>query len=360
MLKHFLQGKSPGFARLVGLGYPFQRRADQEHQIITLKKEKTAMEAEVRIGTRGSKLAIWQAEWVKDRLSKNFSPVKCELIEIKTTGDKIRDVALAKVGSKGLFVKEIEDALLDGRIDLAVHSMKDVPTELPDPLHIAAISEREDPRDVMISDLWKRFQDLPQGAKVGTSSLRRQAQLLHLRPDLKMEIIRGNLDTRIRKLREQGLDAVIAAAAGVIRLGEQERIAEYLDYDLSLPPMGQGALAVECRKEDRRINEMLKCVNDPVASDTIRAERAFLQKLEGGCQVPIAAYGELRNGSLRLRGLVASVNGRKLIKDEIFGDPRESESLGRRLAERLLAAGGKEILKEVYESASSSLRPAAS
>jgi hydroxymethylbilane synthase len=315
---------------------------------------------EIRIGTRGSKLALWQANWVKERIEKRFASASCEIVIIKTTGDKIQDVALAKVGSKGLFVKEIEDALLDGRIDLAVHSMKDVPTKLPDRLHIGAITEREDPRDVIISDRWKGFHELPQGARVGTSSLRRQAQLLHIRPDLKIGVLRGNLDTRIRKLREEGFDAVIAAAAGVIRLGEEHRIAEYLDYDLSLPAMGQGTLAIECRKEDHRINEVLKSFNDPGVSHAVRAERAFLERLEGGCQVPIAAYGEVRNGALRLRGLIASVDGKDLVKGEISGNPEDAESLGRRLAEKLLSSGGEEILKKVYASSALSERPAAS
>ncbi len=303
---------------------------------------------EIRIGTRGSKLALWQANWVKDRIERRFPSAKCQLVKIRTKGDKVRDVALAKVGGKGLFVKEIEEALLRRRIDLAVHSMKDVPTDLPTPLHIGAITEREDPRDVMISDRWKRFSELPEGARVGTSSLRRQAQLLHVRPDLKMEVLRGNLDTRIRKLKKEGLDAVIVAASGVIRLGEQHRISEYLDYDLSLPPMGQGTFGIECRKEDQEINEILKTLNDPGVSKAVRAERAFLGRLEGGCQVPIAVYGESLNGALRLRGLIASVDGKELIKDEISGDPGDSESLGRRLAEKLLRSGGEAILKRIY------------
>ncbi len=303
---------------------------------------------EIRIGTRGSKLALWQANWVKERIERRFPSVKCQLVKIRTKGDKIRDVALAKVGGKGLFVKEIEDALLRRQIDLAVHSMKDVPTDLPDPLHIGAITEREDPRDVMISDRWNRFTELPEGATVGTSSLRRQAQLLHVRPDLKMEVLRGNLDTRIKKLKKEGLDAVIVAASGVIRLGEQHRISEYLDYDLTLPPMGQGTFGIECRKEDQEINEILKTLNDPGVSEAVRAERAFLGRLEGGCQVPIAVYGELQDGALRLRGLIASVDGKELIKDEISGNPGEPESLGRRLAEKLLQSGGGVILKKIY------------
>ena len=301
-----------------------------------------------RIGTRSSKLALWQANWVKERIERQHPSAGCRLVKIRTKGDKIRDVALAKVGGKGLFVKEIEEALIAGRIDLAVHSMKDVPTKLPDLLHIAAITEREDPRDVMISDRWKRFDDLPKGARVGTSSLRRQAELLHVRPDLMMVDLRGNLDTRIGKLRTEDLDAVIVAASGVIRMGLQHRISEYLDYDLCLPPMGQGAFGLECRRADREINEVLKTLHDPTASRTVRAERAFLELLEGGCQVPIGVYGELRQGALRLRGLIASLDGKVMIKDEVSGDPEEPESLGRKLAERLLHSGGAAILKEIY------------
>ena len=209
---------------------------------------------QVRVGTRGSELALWQANWVKENIAGQHPEVVCELVKITTKGDKIRDVALAKVGGKGLFVKEIEDALLTGRIDLAVHSMKDVPTTLPDLLHIAAITEREDPRDVMLSDRWRSFGELPKGARIGTSSLRRQAVLRHIRPDLQMVDLRGNLDTRIKKLTGEGLDAIIVAAAGVIRMGLPHRIVEYLDFDLCLPPMGQGALALECRKDDQRID----------------------------------------------------------------------------------------------------------
>jgi len=303
---------------------------------------------EIRIGTRGSKLALWQANWVKDRIEGRFPSAVCRLVKIRTKGDKIRDVALARVGGKGLFVKEIEDALLKRRIDLAVHSMKDVPTKLPESLHIGAITEREDPRDVMISDRWKRFDELPKGARVGTSSLRRQAQLLHARPDLKMEVLRGNLDTRIKKLKQEALDAVIVAAAGVIRMGEQHLIAEYLDYDLCLPPMGQGTFGLECRKEAPEINEILNALNDPDVSRAVRAERAFLEKLEGGCQVPIAVYGGLSDGTLRLRGLISSLDGKDLIKDEASGNPDEPESLGRTLAEKLLQSGGEAILKEIY------------
>jgi hydroxymethylbilane synthase len=310
------------------------------------------MGRKVRIGTRGSKLALWQANWVKERIEKQSPRIKTEIVKIKTTGDKILDVALAKVGGKGLFVKEIEEALLDHRIDVAVHSTKDVPTKLADHLHIAAITEREDPRDVMISNRWKHFNELPREARVGTSSLRRQAQLLHIRPDLKMEILRGNLDTRLRKLREEGLDAIIVAASGVIRLGEQRQITQYLERDFCLSAIGQGTLALECREEDQEINEILRPLDAPDVSMAVRAERAFLERLEGGCQVPIAAYGEIENGVLLLEGRIASVDGKELVGDKISGDPGDPEALGRKLAERLLASGGEAILKEIYGSLS--------
>ncbi len=312
------------------------------------------MGSKVRIGTRGSKLALWQANWVKERIEKGPFQAKGEIVKIKTTGDKIQDVALAKVGGKGLFVKEIEEALIDRRIDVAVHSTKDVPTKLADSLHIAAITEREDPRDVMISTRWKTFRDLPQEAKIGTSSLRRQAQLLHVRPDLKMMILRGNLDTRLRKLREEGLDAVIVAASGVIRLEEEGQISEYLDFDLCLPATGQGSFALECRKDDKEVNEILRPLNASNVSLAVRAERAFLERLEGGCQVPIAAYGQVENGTLVLDGLIASIDGKDFVRDKISGDPKDPEAIGRTLAERLLGSGGKAILKEIYGSLSQS------
>jgi len=312
------------------------------------------MERKVRIGTRGSKLALWQANWVKERVEKQTPQIKGEIVKIKTMGDKILDVALAQVGGKGLFVKEIEEALLDRRIDVAVHSMKDVPTKLANSLHIAAITEREDPRDVMISNRWKHFEELPREAKVGTSSLRRQAQLLRVRPDLKMTILRGNLDTRMKKLKEEGLDAIIVAASGVIRLGEERQITQYLDFDLCLPATGQGTFALECRKEDVEINGILKPLNAPNVSLAVRAERAFLKKLEGGCQVPIAAYGQIENGVLLLNGLIASVDGKDLVRDKISGNPGDPEAIGRKLAERLLNSGGEAILKEIYGSLSQS------
>ncbi len=306
------------------------------------------------IGTRGSALALWQAEWVKASLEKLSSGVQIELNKIKTTGDKILDVPLAKVGGKGLFVKEIEEALLEGRADIAVHSMKDVPTEFPPGLHLAVICEREDPRDAFISAIKdgqfrvKSFNDLPRGARIGTSSLRRSSQLLNKRPDLKIEQLRGNLNTRLRKLDEGLFDAIILAVAGVKRLGWQDRITEILPPEISLPAIGQGAVGIETRIDDKVINSLISELNHSETSICVRAERSVLERLEGGCQVPIAAHARLLNGIITIDGLVGSVTGDRIVKSSIEGNPDNAESLGLRLAENLLAMGAKEILDEVY------------
>ena len=317
------------------------------------------------IGTRASKLALWQAEWVKSELERLYPGIEVELNKIKTTGDKILDVPLAKVGGKGLFVKEIEEAILRGEADIAVHSMKDVPTEFPEGLHLAVICKREDPRDAFITGKGEaatrqagnavaayhatpmKFADLKQGAVIGTSSLRRSCQLLHIRPDLKIEQLRGNLDTRIRKLDEGQFDAIILAAAGVKRLGWSERITEILSTKTSLPAIGQGAIGIECRT-DGDINDLIVPLNDPETSICVRAERAFLKKLEGGCQVPIAAYARLEDKILVMEGLVGSVAGDIIIKEKIEGVPSDAEALGLALAESLLSRGAKKILDEVY------------
>ncbi|GMR04415.1 MAG: hydroxymethylbilane synthase [Thermodesulfobacteriota bacterium] len=302
------------------------------------------------IGTRGSKLALWQAEWVKSEIEKRNPGTGVTLERIKTTGDKITDVPLAQVGGKGLFVKEIEEALLDGRIDLAVHSMKDVPTALPEGLHLRAITEREDPRDAVLSRTGVFLKDLPKGAKIGTSSLRRQAQILHMRPDFEIIQLRGNVDTRIRKLDEGHFDAIILAGAGVKRLGWEGRVTEYLSPEVSLPAIGQGALGIETRVDDEYINNVAAFFDHPGTSTAVRAERALLKRLEGGCQVPIAAYGELtEGGGLRLTGLVASTDGKTLVKDVLCGTAADAESMGRKLAEMLLKEGAWEILKDLYD-----------
>lgn len=308
------------------------------------------MTRRIRIGTRGSALALWQAEWVKSELEKRYPGMTVELIKIKTTGDKILDVPLAKVGGKGLFVKEIEEAMLRGEIDIAVHSMKDVPTMFPEGLHLGAITKREDPRDAFISRGSVRFKDLPQGAKVGTSSLRRQAQLMNIRPDLEILQLRGNVDTRLRKLREGQFDAIILAAAGIKRLGLSQNVTEYIEPEVSLPAIGQGALGIECKKDDREVNDLISFFNHPESRTCVSAERALLKRLEGGCQVPIACYGKIIDGGLHLTGLVASVDGKHIIKDSINGRPEDAERLGVTLAENLLEQGADAILREVYGS----------
>ena len=309
------------------------------------------------IATRGSKLALWQAEWVKSGLEKINPELSIELKKIKTTGDKILDVPLAQVGGKGLFVKEIEEAMLRGEADLAVHSMKDVPTDLPEGLHLSAICKREDPRDALIAaggpknaaaGFGLRFEDLPQGANVGTSSLRRMCQILSRRPDLGITQVRGNVDTRIKKLDEGGFDAIILAVAGIKRLGRADRITEILSTDVCLPAIGQGAVGVECRIDDEFMNSMLKRLDHEETSVCVRAERAFLKKLEGGCQVPIAAYAELNGGNIVIKGLVGSLNGETIIKDVMEGRPADAWQLGTTLAEKILSGGGHKILSEFY------------
>ncbi len=306
------------------------------------------MRKEIRIGTRASALALWQAEWVKSELEKKYPGVTVSLTKIKTTGDKILDVPLAKVGGKGLFVKEIEEAMLRNEIDIAVHSMKDVPTFFPDGLHLGAITKREDPRDALLSRQGVKFSDLPKGANIGTSSLRRQAQFLHHRPDFVIHQLRGNVDTRLRKLREGQYDAIILAAAGVKRLGLAGNVTEYIEPEISLPAIGQGALGIECRVDDRELNDMIAFFNHADSRVCVTGERALLRRLEGGCQVPIACHGRIQNGGLSLAGLVGSVDGKRIVKDEIDGPQSEAERLGVELAERLLKQGADAILREVY------------
>lgn len=303
------------------------------------------------LGTRGSKLAVQQSEWVQAQLKELAPDVTVTLRRIQTSGDKILDVPLAKIGGKGLFVKEIEEALLAGEIDLAVHSMKDVPTKLPDGLDILCIPMREDPRDALISRTGCVFKDLPRGARVGTSSLRRQAQFLHARPDLQIEMLRGNLDTRLRKLREGQFDAIVLAAAGLRRLAWTHEITEYLDPHISLPAIGQGALGIEGRRDDLFVRLLLRRLDHASTKVAVQAERALLDRLEGGCQVPIAAYATVNETGLRLEGLVASVDGKDMVRDVMEGPSEQASELGRQLAERLLARGGGKILKTIYGTA---------
>lgn len=302
----------------------------------------------LRIGTRGSSLALWQAEWVKSQLLGGQQELIVELVVIKTTGDKILDVPLAMVGGKGLFVKEIEEALLDGRADLAVHSVKDMPAVLPEGLHLAAMPPREDPRDALISKNGAGLDKLPHGARVGTSSLRRAAQLLHLRPDLRIETLRGNVDTRLRKLESEGLDAIVLAAAGLKRMELSQVISEYLEPERILPAVGQGALGIETRIGDVSTNEIVASLIHQQTVTTVRAERAFLKRLEGGCQVPIGGYATMEGETLILTGMVADLQGVRLIRKEMRGDARQPEVVGESLAEVVLESGGREILAEIY------------
>ncbi|MEW6067550.1 MAG: hydroxymethylbilane synthase [Nitrospirota bacterium] len=353
----------------------------------------------ISIGTRGSKLALWQAEWVKSELKKLHPDLGVEIIKIKTTGDKILDVPLAKVGGKGLFVKEIEEALLRHEVDIAVHSMKDVPTEFPEGLCLPVICKREDPRDALIIshksnpplppfskggrgeiyDSSKRHLQsllfsLPRGVAIGTSSLRRSCQLLNIRPDLRIKQLRGNLDTRLRKLDEGQFYAIIVASAGLKRLGLEGRIAELLPFEISLPAIGQGAIGIECRIDDKYTTNLIATLNHPETAICVKAERAFLKKLEGGCQVPIAAYARLvsqdspphpilgkgghrggvnsefrePNYKLVMDGLVGNIEGDRIIKGHFEGSPEQAEDLGIILAEDVLTKGAKEILNDIY------------
>ena len=303
--------------------------------------------ARLRIGSRGSQLALWQANHISSLLRERGHEIELEII--KTTGDKITDVALAKVGTKGMFTKEIEDALAAGRVDLAVHSLKDLPTELPPGFEIAAITKRENPRDVFLSVKYASIQDLPKGAKVGTSSLRRQAQLKVVRRDLDVFPLRGNVDTRVRKLEEGNYDAIILAAAGLFRLGKTQFVKQVIDDELMCPAAGQGALGIEIRKGDAAMREHLRFLDDAAARATTTCERALLNKLGGGCQVPIGAFAEMEDGVLRLTGICARPDGTEVIREVQTGsDPIE---LGERTGETILRRGGDQILRDVYGAA---------
>ncbi len=303
----------------------------------------------LRIGTRASALALWQANWVKGELEKRYPDLEVTLTKIKTQGDKILDVPLAMVGGKGLFVKEIQEAMLRNEIDIAVHSMKDVPTFFPAGTGLRCITEREDPRDILVLKAGcASFSDIPQGGRIGTSSLRRKAQLLSLRPDLQMLDIRGNVQTRIGKLTEDNLDAVVLAAAGMHRLGFSAQIGEYFDPKVCLPAIGQGALGLESRLADDETNALIDFFNHPATAAAVIAERAVLATLEGGCQVPIAAFGTVTGDQLELTALVASCDGRQMIKKSVVCQVAEAEACGVALAEQLLAEGAGPILNEVY------------
>ncbi len=297
----------------------------------------------IRIGTRGSALARAQAKWVGARLQERYPGLTVELSIIKTKGDIMQDVSLAAIGGKGLFVKEIEDALLKGEIDLAVHSLKDLPAALPEGLKIGAIPKREDPRDVIISRDRLKLEALPRGARIGTGSLRRSVQLLELLPDLEIVPLRGNLDTRIKKIETENLTGIIVAAAGLRRLGWVEKAAQFLPVETMLPAVGQGALGIEIC-EGRNMEEQVAFLQDPATGLEIAAERAFLEEIGGGCRLPIAGFGMMRNETILLRGLVGSPDGRIIIRDKVTGPAGQAGELGRRLAQGLISKGGRELL----------------
>lgn len=298
----------------------------------------------LRIATRKSALALWQAEFVKNELSRHHPDLDIELVPLTSRGDQVLDIPLAKVGGKGLFVKELEQAMLEGRADIAVHSMKDVPMEFPDGLGLAVICEREDPRDAFVSNDHAGLAELPVGARVGTSSLRRQSQVLAHRPDLQVDFLRGNVQTRLGKLDAGEFDAIILAAAGLKRLELDSRIRQLLPDDVSLPSGGQGAVGVECRSDDTALLQRLEVLHHQPTTECVNAERAVVRRLQGSCQVPIAAYAVHRDGELWLRALVGEPDGSRIIRDEISGPPADAEQLGLQLAERLIAAGADRIL----------------
>ena len=302
----------------------------------------------IRIATRKSALALWQAEFVKAKLEAFHPDVSVELVPMSTKGDRILDTPLAKVGGKGLFVKELETAMLEDRADIAVHSMKDVPVDFPEGLVLHTICEREDPRDAFVSNQFNCLNDLPQNSVVGTSSLRRQCQLRELRPDLQIKDLRGNVNTRLAKLDNGEYDAIILAAAGLIRLEMPERISEYIEPEVSLPANGQGAVGIECRDNDSVVKGLLDALEHTTTRYRVVAERAMNRRLEGGCQVPIGAYAVIDDRQIHLRGLVGSTDGKLIIRDEVSGSVDEAENLGIALAEKLLTQGAKAILDEVY------------
>jgi hydroxymethylbilane synthase len=298
----------------------------------------------LRLGTRKSKLALWQANFVKEKLEA--LGCKVELVPITTTGDRILDAPLAKIGGKGLFVKEIENALLAGEIDLAVHSLKDVPMIIPEGLTLSAITEREEPYDVLISRNGNKLEDLPSGAVVGTSSLRRQVQIKRRRRDLRVEILRGNVDTRLRKLKEGLYDAIVLAYAGVKRMGLSGEISQVLED--FIPAVGQGSLAIETRAEDERVINFVKVLNHEESWLRAVCERAFLRELQGGCQVPIGAYAWIEGDRIKIKGFISDLEGERFLEGCEEGGLQEAEEVGKRLAQRLLREGGEEILKEIY------------
>lgn len=303
----------------------------------------------IKIGTRGSKLALRQSEWIKEQLEMHHAGIRVDLIKIKTTGDKILDTPLSKIGGKGLFVKEIEEALLEARVDVAVHSMKDVPAQLPKDLMLSTFPPREDPSDALIAEGECRLDQLPKGAKVGTSSLRRGAQLLHFRPDLKLVPLRGNVDTRLNKLKSGDLQAIILATAGLNRLGLSNVITQTIPFHQLLPAVGQGALGLEVRRGDQKTIDLLDFLNHEDTQTAVAAERAFLKTLEGGCQVPVAGFARINGDTLSFEGLVAELDGSKIYKETVTGRRDQAEAMGMEAAQTLLASGGGNVLRRLYE-----------
>ena len=307
----------------------------------------------IKIGSRGSELAMYQSNWIKSRLEELFPRITVEVVQIQTTGDKILDSPLSKIGDKGLFIKEIEYALLDRSIDLAVHSLKDIPTNLPDGLTIGAVTKREDVHDVFVAhpaQSIRTLRDVPMGSFIATGSLRRKSQLLALRPDLSVVELRGNLNTRLKKLEESDWAGIILAKAGLVRLGLQYCVSEELSFEWMLPAVGQGALAVEIRTKDEPIQQIVQGLNHWETEIATSAERALLRCLEGGCQIPIGAYGRIEEGEFLLDAMIGQVEGKKIVRGTIKGFPDNAEELGTHLAETLRAGGGDAILKEVRES----------
>ncbi|AFM01106.1 hydroxymethylbilane synthase [Desulfitobacterium dehalogenans ATCC 51507] len=313
--------------------------------VIILTKVKGEHMRSIKIGTRDSQLALWQAEWVKGKLEEHYPEGEFVLVPMKTKGDKILDVPLAKIGDKGLFTKELEVGLLNGEIDCAVHSLKDLPTVLPQGLEIAAFCEREEPRDVFLSKDGTPLAELPAGSVIGTSSLRRKAQLQNYRSDLVFADLRGNLQTRWRKLQESNMAGIVLAAAGVKRLGWEERITEYISEEIMLSAVGQGAIAVEIASHRAEVREMLDLLNHQDTERAVKAERTLLYRLEGGCQIPIGAWAVTEGQQIVLKGMVASLDGQRILKVSLSGD--NPEELGRKAADKLIAQGAMEILQEI-------------
>ena len=317
------------------------------NQLLIMHKQLSPMEKTIRIGTRGSKLALWQANHVKAEIERQFPLVTVEITIIKTTGDMIVDRPLSMVGGKGLFVKEIEKALLESTIDLAVHSMKDMPGDLPQGLVIGAVPERENPFDVLISNNNLTLDELPKGARIGTSSLRRASQIKHARPDIETASIRGNLETRLKKLAAGEFDATLLAAAGLIRLGMKDVITQYFDETIMLPAVGQGALCIQSREGDGEIAPILEALNHVDTHTVVAGERAFLRRLEGSCHIPVACFGRLADHRVTLTGLVASEDGRTILKETVSGRAKDPQRAGTDLAEALLLRGADKLLENL-------------